>query len=207
MSTGAIIAIVIAIIVVVAAGALATMELRRRTLRQRFGPEYERLASEKGTRQAEAELMARQRRVAKLDIKQLTPEQRADYERRWTAVQEEFVNDPVAAVRQAEELVTAVQRDRGYPVDDSGLSMDALAVHNSRAVGSYRSARAVASNGTGTSTDDLRDALINYRVMFRDLIGRHDGDRALGSRTPVGVPSGDRIADEPDDTHTTAESE
>jgi hypothetical protein len=191
MSTGAIIAIVIAIIVVVAAGALATMELRRRTLRQRFGPEYERLAREKGTRQAEAELMARQRRVASLDLKELTLAQRADYEQRWTAVQEEFVNDPATAVRQAEELITAVQRDRGYPVDNSEMAMDALVVRHSRAVGPYRSARSVASNGTETSTDDLREALINYRVMFRDLLGSRDGDRELDPRTPVNVPADD----------------
>lgn len=207
MSTGAIVAIVIAIIVVVAAGTLATFEMRRRALRQRFGPEYERLASEKGARQAEAELMARQRRVAKLNIKRLTPEQRASYEQQWTAVQEEFVNDPVVAVRQAEELVTAVERDRGYPVDDRQVAMDALVVHNSRAVDSYRSARAVASNGATVSTDDLREALINYRVMFRDLLGSHDGDRTLGAGTPVSVPSDDRAVDRSDDTHTTAESE
>ena len=80
MSTGAVIAIVVVVVVVAAVVAIAAMEMRRRRLRQQFGPEYDRLATELGSRRkAEAELAARQRRVAQLDIRPLTREEGARY--------------------------------------------------------------------------------------------------------------------------------
>jgi hypothetical protein len=63
------------------------MEMRRRRLRQQFGPEYDRLATELGSRRkAEAELSARQRRIAKLDIRPLTGEENARYLGEWNAM-------------------------------------------------------------------------------------------------------------------------
>jgi len=204
MSTGAIIAIVIAIIVVVAAVALAAAEMRRRTLRQRFGPEYDRLASEKGTRQAEAELAARQRRVAKLDIRPLTPDQRATYARQWTATQELFVDDPGGAVRQAEGLVTAVQRDRGYPVDSDEEAMDALIVHHADTIDGYREARGIMSDRNGTSTDNLRKALLGYRALYRELLGGSPtGEPVLDNHRPPAIVS--THADTTTGPNTTAE--
>ena len=50
MSTGAIIGIVIVVIVVVAAVVVASRELRRARLRRQFGPEYDRLAQQLGSR-------------------------------------------------------------------------------------------------------------------------------------------------------------
>ena len=59
MSTGAIIGIVIVVIVVVAAVVVASAELRRARLRRQFGPEYDRLAQQLGSRRkADAELTA-----------------------------------------------------------------------------------------------------------------------------------------------------
>jgi hypothetical protein len=205
MSIGAIIAIAIAIIIIAAAGALATFEMRSRALRQRFGPEYERLAKEKGARQAEAELTARQRRIAKLDIHPLTFEQRANYQRQWNAAQIQFVDDPADAVHQAENLVSAVQRDRGYPVDDRELAMEALTVHHARAFDRYREARGITSNPSGASTDELRQALISYRTLFRELLGSAGGSRA--DRSPVSVSADGNRPALPGTTSTQATAE
>ena len=87
MSTGAVIAIVVVIVVVIALVAIVAMEMRRRRLRQQFGPEYDRLVTELGSRRkAEAELSARQRRIAKLDIRPLTREENARYLGEWNAI-------------------------------------------------------------------------------------------------------------------------
>jgi hypothetical protein len=171
MSVGAIIAIVIAIIVVAAAGVLATVELRRRALRQRFGAEYDRLVKEKGARQAEAELVARQRRLAELNIRELSTEQRAGYVRQWAAVQERFVDEPADAVRRADELVVAVERSRGYPADDPDEALEALTVDHAGAVEGYREARDVTASGDGVSTEQYRVALLRYRDLFTSLVG------------------------------------
>ena len=93
MSTGAIIVIVIVVIVVIAAAVAASGGLRRARLRHQFGPEYDRLVQELGSRKkADAELAARQRRVEALGIHELSPEQQASYSGDWTAVQERFVD-------------------------------------------------------------------------------------------------------------------
>ena len=91
MSTGAIIGIIIAAVVVVAIVAVASMLLRRTRMRRQFGPEYDRLAKEIGPRKAEAELIARQRRVEALGIHPLSAEQQARYSGDWAVIQERFV--------------------------------------------------------------------------------------------------------------------
>jgi hypothetical protein len=196
MSTGAIIAIVIAVIVVAAAAVLAVVEMRRKALRDRFGPEYDRLVKEKGTRQAEAELTERQRRFAKLDIRELTPEQRAGYIQQWNAVQARFVDDPAASVRRAGELITAVERVRGYPDDD----LDALTLDHAQAVDGYRQAQQVLSSEDDVSTEQLRNAVLAYRSLFSELAGSPagaiDGSAIDDSRTPASVTVGDRPADD-----------
>jgi hypothetical protein len=171
MSVGAIIAIVIAIIVVAAAAVLAAAELRHRALRKRFGPEYDRLVKEKGTKNAEAELLARQRRIADLKIRDLTPEQRAGYSRQWAVVQERFVDDPADSIRRADELIASVSRVRGYPADDPDSTLDALTVDHAGAVEGYRTARTVAERADGVPTEEYRQALLSYRALFSSLAG------------------------------------
>ena len=195
MSTGAIIGIVIAIVVLIAAAIVAAQELRRASLRRQFGPEYTRLAKELGSeRKARAELIARQRRAAKLNIRPLTAEQRTRYTSAWTSVQEQFVDNPAESVKTAGSLVERVMRDRGYPAGDSQQLTAALSVHHARKLEHYRRgedirtrsgttpAKATASAG-GTaaatrtvSTEELREAILSYRELFKDLLSS-DGRR------------------------------
>ena len=87
MSTGAIIGIIVAVIVVVGVIVVASGELRRARMRRQFGPEYDRLAKELGSKKkADAELTARRRRVEALNIHELSAEQQASYGGDWTAV-------------------------------------------------------------------------------------------------------------------------
>ena len=61
MSTGALIGLIIAVVVVAAVVVLGPALLRQVRMRRQFGPEYDRLAKELGARKAAAELTARQR--------------------------------------------------------------------------------------------------------------------------------------------------
>src|SRR6266545_925186 len=82
--------------VVIAVGAVALMALlaasflmRRRTgrLRDRFGPEYDRMVERRGRRPAEAELDSRVERRRQLDIRPLSPAAREHYRESWAKVQ------------------------------------------------------------------------------------------------------------------------
>jgi hypothetical protein len=170
MSTGAIIGIIIAVIVVVAVAVVASAGMRRARLRRQFGPEYDRLVEKHGSRKkAEAELTERERRVKALNLRDLSPEQQASYSGDWTVIQERFVDAPAEAVGAAHTLIWNVMRDRGYPAEDRTTSMDALAVHHSRAMEGYRDVHDMQIDSA--STEQLREAMIRYRAMFEDLTG------------------------------------
>jgi hypothetical protein len=184
MSTGAIIGIIIAVIVVVAAVVVASGELRRARMRRKFGPEYDRLAQELGSKKkADAELTARRQRVEALHIHELSAEQQASYSGDWTAVQERFVDTPAEAVSAAGKLIWDVMRDRGYPADDRNASMEALSVYHGGPLSGYRQVQGIQTE-TAT-TEELREAMIRYRAMFEELTG-------LG--TENGQPGCDRVA-------------
>jgi hypothetical protein len=173
MSTGIIVVIVVVIIVIaLAIGVAATV--RRRRLQQQFGPEYDRLAREHDSkRKAEAELAQRQRRVRKLDIRPLSPEAQEQYSARWMSLQERFVDDPEDAVAQSQTLVAEVMHERGYPTEHRDQVAADLSVEHAKTIGNFRAADEIsqkAAAGTA-STEDLRQAMIHYRALFRDLLG------------------------------------
>jgi len=180
MSTGAIVGIIIAVVVVAAVVVLGPALLRQMRMRRQFGPEYGRLAKELGSRKAAAELTARQRRVDALGIHPLSAEQQASYSGEWTAVQERFVDAPAAAVSAADRLIWEVMRDRGYPADKRDASMEALSVYHARPLDGYRQAQDIRTDSA--STEDLRTALIRHRALFQDLVGVPAGQRPLPGR-------------------------
>ena len=147
---------------------------RRRRLRQRFGPEYDRLVGERDSRRtAEAELTGRERRVRDLDIQPLTGPARAGYAGQWASIQEQFVDAPADAVSGAQLLVAAVMTERGYPAEHDDQVLADLSVGHSRTLDRYRAAEEISrSVAAGTaSTEDLRQAMIGYRALFGDLLG------------------------------------
>jgi hypothetical protein len=172
------IVVIVVVIVVVALGVGVAAAARRRRLQQQFGPEYDRLAREHDSkRKAEAELAQRQRRVRKLDIKPLSAEAQAAYSAQWVSLQERFVDDPEDAVSRSQTLVASVMQDRGYPTEHSEQVAADLSVEHAKTIGNFRAAEEISSKaGTGTaSTEDLRQAMIHYRALFRDLLGDTPG--------------------------------
>jgi hypothetical protein len=176
--------LVMAVLVVIAVAAVAWTYMqrqRRARLRDRFGPEYDRTVQEVGTPQkAEAILDARARRVEKLKIRPLSREQGESFLREWRRVQGLFVDDPDGAVAAADRLVTQVMAARGYPIEDFETRAADLSVDHPRVVENYRIARDLAQRRERreAGTEELRQAVVNYRALFNDLLDVHDIRRA-----------------------------
>jgi hypothetical protein len=194
MSSGTIVIIVIAIIVVVAAIAGIAYNTRRRRLQQRFGPEYDRLVEETGSRaKAEAELTGRERRVAGLDIRPLDPAARARYSQDWAAIQERFVDSPQDAVMAAQRLVTTVMNERGYPTEGNDQVLADLSVGHANVLDHYRAAYDISQRAADgmASTEDLRQAMIHDRALFEDLLGETPATTTAATpvtETTAGLP-------------------
>jgi hypothetical protein len=168
------IVIVIVALVVVAGGTWAAVRSKRsRALQERFGPEYDRVASDAPSRrEAEAELRERERRRDELDIRPLDPADRDRYRTRWQDVQARFVDDPAGAVVDADALIQEVMRVRGYPVDDFETRAADLSVDHPDVVERYRAAHgiAVAHERGKAGTEELRHAVRHYRALFESLV-------------------------------------
>src|SRR5947209_5544778 len=165
--------ILIIVLAVAAAAAVLYQQQRTHQLRARFGPEYDRSVRETGDRRrAEAELQKRAARVSRLDIQPLSREKRTQFADAWREVQARFVDDPSQAIAEADRLVTEVMRVRGYPVSDFEQRAADISVDHPRVVEHYRAAFAIArrSNRGEADTEDLRQAMVHYRLLFEDLL-------------------------------------
>ena len=170
--------IVLAAVLIVIAAVLVWLYLRnrRRTtagLHQKFGSEYDRAVLAHGSeRKAESNLEDREKRVEKFKIRDLEPTERERFDRLWEAVQSRFVDSPKGAVAEADDLVSAVMKTRGYPVSDFDQRAADISVDHPRVVENYRSAHEIALRlgKDQASTEDLRTAMIHYRSLFEELV-------------------------------------
>ncbi len=174
MSSTSVVILVVVILVVLAVIAAVVMVSRRRGLQRRFGPEYDRAVAEGDSRQAaERELRERERRHAQLELRELTPESRERYVAAWEQIQAKFLDDPNAAVTEADEIVTQLVAERGYPTGDYDEQVANLSVEHARTLGHYRDAHEInLVNVKGeATTEQLRQAVVHYRELFSDLLG------------------------------------
>jgi hypothetical protein len=160
-------------VVLLAVAWMYSQRRRRARLRDRFGPEYERAVTEAGAPdKAAAVLEDRVRRVERLKIRPLSREQTEAFSREWKRVQGLFVDDPDGAVDAADRLVTEVMAGRGYPLEDFDTRAADLSVDHPKVVDNYRIARnlAVRRKQGEVGTEELRQAIVNYRALFDDLL-------------------------------------
>jgi hypothetical protein len=191
--------IIVAVIVVIAAVVLAVVQSRRRrTLKDRFGPEYDRTIDlTDSKRRAERDLRERAAQRDQLDIRDLSPAAASRYQQQWAGLQQQFVDLPAAAVRDAQLLVTTVMRDRGYPTGDPDERESMLSVDHADIVNRYRAATQIeARNQAGkATTEELRQAMQHYRSLFDALLGDPHattgagttGAGTTGARTTTGA--------------------
>ena len=162
-----------------ALAAVAWFLMRRRELQQRFGPEYDRTVEESDNRlAAEKELRERESRHAELELRELDPAARARYTEQWQQIQTRFVDAPENAVGAADELVTELIAERGYPTDDYDERLSHLSVEHARVLSDYREAHDInLRNQRGeATTEQLRLAVLHYRSLVTDLLGDETAD-------------------------------
>jgi FtsZ-interacting cell division protein ZipA len=174
MSTATVIVLIIAIAAIGFAVFMWMEREKSRKLRSRFGPEYERLVDEhRGDhRKAERILEKRQQRVDKYPLRRLTTEEAQRFASQWRQEQQNFVDDPRAAVSAADKLVAEAMRARGFPVGEFDQRVDDISVEHPRVVEHYRAAHDIAVRDARgqASTEDLRVAMQHYRQLFEHLL-------------------------------------
>jgi hypothetical protein len=213
---------VAAVVVLAVAGLVALLvhrHRRRKRLRRRYGAEYEHTAQQAGSRRrADQELVAREEARAHYEIRDLEPGERDRLRARWEALQASFVDDPWAAVRGVDELVTEVAVTKGYP--DDGDALAGPSVDHPRSVDRYRTAAGVVEDaGADAGTEHLRHTVLAARDVFETMLGStetsgagprtafqalvEDEDEpaapARSSSSPLYGPDGRPLRDEPAD--------
>jgi len=174
MSPTITIVLIIVVLVIIAVIVYAVQAGRRKKLQSTFGPEYDRVVADTGNRtEAEKELRERERRHAELRLTELSPESQQRYRAAWEEVQIQFVDNPSDAVGTADELVTRLITELGYPTAEYDERLADLSVEHANTLEHYREAHEISErNATGlASTEDLRLALVHYRALFTDLLG------------------------------------
>lgn len=142
-------------------------------LQQRFGPEYGRTVDELGSREkAESELKARENRVERLNIAPLAPPEAARFSQAWEVLQGRFVDNPKGVVIQADQLVRELMLKRGYPMENFEHRAADISVDHPAVVDHYRAAQAIAVRDERgeADTEELRKAVVHYRVLFDELL-------------------------------------
>lgn len=168
--------LIIGIIALVALAAVVLIMIgqrRTRDLSDKFGPEYQRtLQTMRDRGKAEADLQRRAERVEQLDIRPLAAADRERFEQSWKEDQARFVDDPRAAVKQADRLVADLMQVRGYPVGDFDQQAADLSVAHPHVIDKYRTAHDIAQRDERgeANTEDLRNAMTHYRALFNDLL-------------------------------------
>lgn len=163
--------------VLIAAGLIIgfiVSRIRSQKLKQKFGPEYDFALDSIGDRHAtEEDLKQREARIVNLDIHPLNDAERDRYHHEWIEIQSAFVDDPTKSVERANLLITEVMISRGFPVADFEQRTSDLSVMMPNFVPNYREANSIAmKNRQGAaSTEDLRQAMIDYRSLFNALLG------------------------------------
>jgi len=171
-----VIGLAVLVVVIIAVAFVLYMRKRRSAtaeLRHKFGPEYDRAVQQHGSeRKAEAKLEDREKRVEKLNIRDLDPMEHERFSKQWASVQSRFVDSPRGAVTEADDLVSAVMKSRGYPVSDFDQRAADISVDHPRVVENYRSAHEIALRvgKNEATTEDLRTAMIHYRSLFDELV-------------------------------------
>jgi hypothetical protein len=186
MSTTAIVVIIVVAAIVCLALLFLAFRYQSRRLHDKFGAEYERSVAQLGRSRAEAELQRRQSRVRRMQIRPLSETERERFAAAWQRVQRGFVDDPGGSLTQADSLVTEAMTARGYPVHDFDECAANISVNHSTVVSDYREAHDIAlrrDRGEAT-TEDIRRALVHYRMLLQDLLATPATER---ERAPSAV--------------------
>jgi hypothetical protein len=171
--TEILIAVVVVIVVAGVAAWFYSRQRRSKMLRERFGPEYDRVIKKEGdVGRGEGVLQFREKKRESLEIRPLSVSARADFANRWNLVQARFVDDPEASVGEADSLISEVMETRGYPLRNFEEQADIVSVDHPQFVENYRAAHNIATGRASgpATTETLRKAIVHYRLLFDELL-------------------------------------
>jgi hypothetical protein len=163
------VAIVLAVVVW-----LIVQRQRSTRLKRRFGPEYDlTVAGFNSQAKAEAELITREKRVARLQIMPLTSADAFRFSQAWNTLQGRFIDSPKGVVGEADRLVRELMVKKGYPVGNFESMAADISVDHPNVVATYRAAQSIAARDARgeADTEELRKAVIHYRTLFDELLG------------------------------------
>ena len=166
--------VLITVIMGVILGPIFARRKRSERLHDQFGTEYdltvETLGSEK---KAQTALNERNEYVKALNIRPLSMTEKERYQADWTSVQSKFVDEPGQAITDADGLIMEVMQIRNYPVSDFEQRAADISVSYPALVSNYRAARVIAIKNEKhqADTEELRQAMIYYRSLFKELLG------------------------------------
>jgi len=96
-----------------------------------------------------------------MSLRQLPEESRDRYARSWWAIESHFIDDPRAAVQEADRVAVMLLSERGATIDDGKRMPDDL-----------RDAReATRSNKGQQGTEGMRQAMVHYKRLVDDAVG------------------------------------
>ncbi len=168
------IAIAAVAVVVIAVVVWLLLRRRGRQLKKQFGPEYDRTMATRDSRDsAHAELERRLERHERYELRSLDDAERAAYVERWKQAQRHFTKQPATGLLEADEVLTRLLRDVGYPTDSFEQQAADLSVEHADVTGDYREGRAVVHDVREgrAGTEEIRRALLHYRAVFEQVAG------------------------------------
>ena len=94
-------------------------------------------------------------------LRPLPEESRDRFASSWKAVESKFIEDPAAAIREADRIAVMILSERGVTLDD-GRSVP----------GDMQKARAEAASDNGRQgTEGMRRAMMHYKHIVDDAVG------------------------------------
>jgi len=94
-------------------------------------------------------------------LRPLPDESRDKFARSWKAVESRFIEDPAAAIREADKVAVMVLTERGATIDAGHTVPEDL-----------RKARAEAASDNGQKgTEGMRRAMVHYKHIVDDAVG------------------------------------
>lgn len=179
------IVIAVAVIVIVALVVLVLMRGTSRRLKKQFGPEYDRTVERLDSKEAaHEELERRAERHESYQLRSLDDAERDRYVQRWRQLQRLFVKEPANGLLEADNLLTDLLHDVGYPTGSFDQQAADLSVEHADVTTDYRNGRAVVRDvhHGRAGTEEIRQALLHYRAVFERVAGANvtaDSDEAV----------------------------
>ncbi len=169
-----VVAIVLALVVFFVYRRRQQQQERQERARQEYGPEFERIAQERGSeREAEQELRERRERIES-EVQPLSEESRRRYDEQWRQVEQSFVDDPGASLDDADRVVAEMLAERNFPADSRQEASEGIGAVHPGVVHDFREAQQVRQETTtdsqgGVDLDRMRQAIQKYRSVYERL--------------------------------------